>query len=198
MAMLEPDGLDTPYSSAPCRMRARLDEGLGSQCPCHWQVLKSSIIQEATKGAVPGGGLVFGLVGWIISCSRGWLVRAINRMRQGIDFPSHPPQFMDSLHIVLSPVSSLQEIMPYLHVGDGRTVSGDFAIARYIARSAGAGGGGTAATALGLLGGSDHVEASLVDQWLDLALTHDVRELAATLDAHLGPRWGLQSFVVAL
>lgn len=105
---------------------------------------------------------------------------------------------MDSIDAVLSPFPSSQEMMPSLHVGDGRSVSGDFAIARYIARSAGAGGGGVAATALSLLGGSDHVEASLVDQWLDLALTHDVRELAATLDAHLGPRWGIQLFVVAL
>lgn len=78
--------------------------------------------------------------------------------------------------------SSLQESLPCLRLPDGRSVSGDLAIARYVARSSGA----TAAAAL--LGGADPVEASVVDQWLDLSQTRDLVELAGTLDAHLAPR----------
>lgn len=58
-------------------------------------------------------------------------------------------------------------------------MSGDLAIARYVARSA---------AVTGLLGGSDPVEMSIVDQWLDLSLGRDLADLASTLDAHLAPR----------
>lgn len=83
----------------------------------------------------------------------------------------------------------MQEALPCLHVGDGRSVSGDLAIARYVARLAAAAAkcAGVVGSAPSLLGGSDPVEASLVDQWLDLALTHEVPELAVTIDAHLAP-----------
>ena len=60
-------------------------------------------------------------------------------------------------------------------------MSGDLAIARYVCRSVFPAG-------VGLLGGSDPVEASVVDQWLDLVQTRDLMELAATLNAHLAPR----------
>lgn len=71
-------------------------------------------------------------------------------------------------------------------------MSGDFAIARYVARLAAAGAGPQGAAAMGnglsLLGGLDPAEASLVDQWLDLALTRNLPELEGVLDAHLAPR----------
>lgn len=73
--------------------------------------------------------------------------------------------------------------MPCLRLPDGRSVSGDLAIARYVARSS------TSPAAAGLLGGEDPVEASVVDQWLDLSQTHDLVGLASTLDAHLAPRY---------
>ncbi|CAN0512273.1 unnamed protein product, partial [Ectocarpus sp. 12 AP-2014] len=75
-----------------------------------------------------------------------------------------------------------EESMPCLRLPDGRSVSGDLAIARYVARSS------TSPAAAGLLGGADPVEASVVDQWLDLSQTHDLVGLASTLDAHLAPR----------
>ncbi|CAM9889371.1 unnamed protein product [Ectocarpus sp. 6 AP-2014] len=74
-----------------------------------------------------------------------------------------------------------EESMPCLRLPDGRSVSGDLAIARYVARSS------TSPAAAGLLGGADPVEASVVDQWLDLSQTHDLVGLASTLDAHLAP-----------
>lgn len=58
-------------------------------------------------------------------------------------------------------------------------MSGDLAIARYVARSA---------AVASLLGGSDPMEMSIVDQWLDLSLGRDLADLASTLDAHLAPR----------
>lgn len=78
-----------------------------------------------------------------------------------------------------------QEGVPCLRLPDGRSVSGDLAIARYVVRSSPA----PATTAL--LGGADPVESSVVDQWLDLSQTRDLVELASTLDAHLAPRYML-------
>lgn len=69
--------------------------------------------------------------------------------------------------------------IPCLRLPDGRSVSGDLAIARYIVRSC---------DECGLLGCSDPVESSIVDQWLDLVQTRNIVELEDTLDAHLAPR----------
>ncbi|CAN0244579.1 unnamed protein product [Pylaiella littoralis] len=88
--------------------------------------------------------------------------------------------------------SAGEESLPCLRLPDGRSVSGDLAIARYVARSSGA----TAAAAL--LGGADPVEASVVDQWLDLSQTRDLVELAGTLDAHLAPRTYLAGHELSL
>ena len=71
--------------------------------------------------------------------------------------------------------------MPCLRLPDGRSISGDLAIARYVARSS--------SSAVALLGGEDPVEAGVVDQWLDLSQTRVLAELASTLDAHLAPRY---------
>lgn len=89
-------------------------------------------------------------------------------------------------------VSVSQESMPCLRLPDGRSVSGDLAIARYVARSS------TSPAAAGLLGGADPVEASVVDQWLDLSQTHDLVGLASTLDAHLAPRYKCECFTAVL
>ncbi len=80
-----------------------------------------------------------------------------------------------------------QEGIPCLKLPDGRSISGDLAIARYIARSSSA----AASTAVALLGGEDPVEAGVVDQWLDLSQTRVLVELASTLDAHLAPRYSI-------
>lgn len=82
-------------------------------------------------------------------------------------------------------MSIFQEGVPCLRLPDGRSISGDLAIARYIARSSSA----AASAGVALLGGEDPVEAGVVDQWLDLSQTRVLMELASTLDAHLAPRY---------
>eukprot|EP00752_Nemacystus_decipiens_P004043 g3702.t1 len=81
------------------------------------------------------------------------------------------------------------ESIPCLRLPDGRSVSGDLAIARYVARSS---------AAVALLGGEDPVESAVVDQWLDLSQTRALTELASTLDAHLAPRTYLAGHELSL
>jgi glutamyl-tRNA synthetase len=65
---------------------------------------------------------------------------------------------------------------PCLILPDGRSVSGDRAIARYFARAAGR---------HDLLGGDDAVAASLVDQWLDVSASLNAEELAGPVESTL-------------
>ncbi|CAM9268383.1 unnamed protein product, partial [Hapterophycus canaliculatus] len=85
-----------------------------------------------------------------------------------------------------------EEGVPCLRLPDGRSISGDLAIARFVVRSS------TAPTTVALLGGADPVESSVVDQWLDLSQTRDLVELACTLDAHLAPRTFLAGHELSL
>ncbi|CAM9482206.1 unnamed protein product [Scytosiphon promiscuus] len=85
-----------------------------------------------------------------------------------------------------------EEGVPCLRLPDGRSVSGDLAIARYVVRSS------LAPAAAALLGGADPVESSVVDQWLDLSQTRDLVELASTLDTHLAPRTYLAGHELSL
>ncbi|CAM9450199.1 unnamed protein product [Discosporangium mesarthrocarpum] len=84
--------------------------------------------------------------------------------------------------------------MPCLVLVDGCSISGDHAIARCLARMGGEGQG----TARGLLGGSSPKENSLVDQWLDICLTHEATSLLEVLDAHLAPRTYLAGHHITL
>lgn len=93
-----------------------------------------------------------------------------------VEFAVHPTA-------TSTPSISTQESIPCLRFKDGRSVSGDVAIARHIVCSAGS-------SWVGLLGGLDSVEVSVADQWIDLSLTRDLSGLASTLDAHLAPRCG--------
>ncbi|CAM9453608.1 unnamed protein product [Chrysoparadoxa australica] len=79
--------------------------------------------------------------------------------------------------------------VPCLSLASGHAISGDHAIARYIARQN---------KNTQLLGGDSADTSSQVDQWLDLCLSHDAAAVANALEAHLALRTYVAGFALTL